>query len=523
MSILRNLVRGLVGGRVPRNTAESNTPETLASGWKALRSGESKEAERTAEVLIAAGVGDDRSIAGAHWLRAVTRAHRSDFLGALADYDTALEFIAESINCRLGRCAVLHVLERFDEALAAAEEVLEIDPQNKIAHNYRGLMLRELARLDEAETALRRSLQLDPGYHDARANLAMILIEQGRLDDAHREIVTVAAATPQHAHMRWNRATLHLLRGEFAAGWRDYESRIERPEHYGRPYRFPRWSGEALDAGSLLIIAEQGIGDEILFASCFNDAIERAGHCVIECEPRLSGLFARSFPNARVIGSKNEARPVWLSDETRVAAQIEAGSLPGLFRNDVGQFPAHRGYLHADPVRVNAWRARLDALGGALKIGLSWTGGSMKTRRSTRSVPLEQWLPILSMQGNHYVSLQYVDSRKEIAEFAAAHRIQVHDWLEGGTDYEETAALVAALDLVITVTTSLAHLAGALGQRVWVLVPANPEWRYMTTGTGIPWYPSARMFRQTQLCDWSPVIDEVAAVLSEKRWAPPSP
>jgi tetratricopeptide (TPR) repeat protein len=511
LSILRNLFQGIFASR---RDPKPDPEESASRGWAAVRAGRAGEAERIADAVIAGGRLPDGARGSVHWLRALARARQRKFVDALADYDIALERLPDSVQCRLDHCAALHVLGRFEEALGTLNAALKIDPKHKVALHNRGLVLRELARLDEAEASIRTALECDGDYHDARASLTMILIEQGRLDEAAREVDIVAAAEPQHAQLRWNRAVLLLLRGQFAAGWRDYECRLERPEHYPRPYRFPRWDGQPLAGASLLITAEQGLGDEILFASCFNEAIERARHCVIECEPRLQALFQRSFPSARVVGAKLESEPGWLKDAADVAAQIPAGSLPRMFRNDVTQFPAHRGYLAADPASVAAWRARLDRLGSGMKVGIAWTGGAMKTRRRTRSVALAEWLPILRVPGTHWVSLQYMDSGAEIEQLAATHGIEVHDWLERGADYDETASLVAALDLVITVTTALVHLAGALGKSVWVLVPANPEWRYMESGTTSPWYPSARLFRQSRLSDWSPVIDEVAAALS---------
>ena len=513
MSILRSLFRGIFP---QRKEVRSDPEETVTRGWASVRSGRVVEAEQIADAVIAGGSLADHTKAAVYWLRALARARQRKFVDALADYDVALERLPNSVDCRIDQCATLHILGRFEEALAAMEAALAIDPRHKVARHNRGLILRELARLDEADAAIREALVCDENYHDARASLAMILIEQGRLEEAAQAVAAVAAANPQHANMRWNRAVLQLLRGEFAPGWNDYECRLERPEHYRRPYRFPRWDGQPLAGASLLIAAEQGLGDEILFASCFNEAMERAGHCVIECEPRLQGLFARSFPSARVVGSKLESEPGWLKEGTDVEAQIPAGSLPGMFRNGVTQFPSHHGYLAADPLQVDAWRGRLDGLGTGLKVGIAWTGGAMKTRRSSRSLALEQWLPILRMNGAHFVSLQYMDSHAEIEQLAAAHGLEVHDWLERNADYDGTAALVSALDLVITVTTALVHLSGALGKPVWVLVPANPEWRYMASGTTSPWYPSARLFRQERLNDWSPVIDDVVAALSSR-------
>lgn len=428
-----------------------------------------------------------------------------------------MELLPGSIAIRLDLGIALHTLWRLEEALSIIETALQIDPQHAIAHNNRGLILRDLGRLEEAEAALRCALASDGGYHDARANLALILTEQCRLEEAESELAKVIAANPDHVNARWHRAIVHLLRGNFAGAWPDYESRLKRFDAYTRPYRYPRWDGRILDEGALLIYAEQGLGDEILFASCFDDAIARTKGCIIECEPRLQPLFSRSFPRARVVGSKLQQFPDWLTEGVHIAAQIPAGSLPGIFRNRLEDFPAHRGYLVADPGRVAAWQERLAALGPGLKVGIAWTGGTFKTRRAIRSLTLEQLVPVLCTSSVHFVSLQYVDSSSEIAEIRSRYGIQIQQWPEAVADYEETAALVSALDLVISVTTAVVHLAGALGNQAWVMVPASPEWRYLQKGETMPWYPSVRLFRQQQPGDWTSVVQNVRVALEEIR------
>jgi hypothetical protein len=187
--------------------------------------------------------------------------------------------------------------------------------------------------------------------------------------------------------------------------------------------------------------------------------------------------------------------------------------VPRILRSGPEHFPPHAGYLRADAERTAAWKARLAALGRGPKVGLSWQGGTQVSRAHLRSLSLERLLPVLRVPGVHFVNLQYTDSASERARLAQDHGIELVHWQEAIADYDETAALVAALDLTLSVCTALVHLAGALGKRVWVLTPFSPEWRYGYTGDRMVWYPEARLYRQARYGDWEPVIAAVAGQL----------
>jgi ADP-heptose:LPS heptosyltransferase len=263
----------------------------------------------------------------------------------------------------------------------------------------------------------------------------------------------------------------------------------------------------------VLAYAEQGLGDQIMFASCLPDALVRAESMVVECDPRLCALFRRSFPGARVVPQEAAWPPSWLASGAEITAQIAMGSLPGLFRPNADSFPQHTGYLSAAPDRVAAWRDRLAGLGPGPKIGLSWRGGLPTTRRNLRSLDLASLAPLLGGIPAQYVSLQYGDSTSEVEVLAETRGIRVHHWQDAIDDYDETAALVTALDMVITVCTSIVHLGGALGRPVRTLVPTVPEWRYGRAGDRMNWYPSVRMYRQQRLGEWGDVLDKLGREL----------
>jgi hypothetical protein len=260
----------------------------------------------------------------------------------------------------------------------------------------------------------------------------------------------------------------------------------------------------------LLVYGEQGLGDEIMFASCLPDVLQQDGEVIVECDPRLAPLFQRSFPSARVHGRASNEDTDWLSAVEPIDVQIPIGSLPSLYRRSLSAFPARGGYLQAEPSRVAYWQERLSALGPGRKVGISWRGGTVSSRRDIRSIALAQWLPILQQPGVEFVSLQYTDCADELADLQVQHGVTVHHWQEAIDDYDETAALVTALDLVVSVCTSVVSLCSALGRPVWVLVPSSPGWIFMHAGDTTPWFPCASLVRQQQAGDWQVCIERMA-------------
>lgn len=343
-----------------------------------------------------------------------------------------------------------------------------------------GSSLLALGRSEEAAAAYKRSLKVLPTYPDASFHLGM----------------------------------LNLMRGRYRDGWAGFEYRFRIPRGTRRPCE-PRWNGTSLRGRTLHVLREQGLGDDIMYSSCYSQLINDAKHCVIECEPRLEKLFARSFPQATFVPIVDNAIKVDVFNRSDVDVRIFSASVPGFLRNSIRDFPAHQGYLKADPARVEYWRLKLDALGGGRKVGISWKGGTVYTHRNRRTLSLERLLPLFSAPDVHWINLQYGDRAAEIASLHERHGIRITDWSEAiDGDYDETAALVTALDRVVSVCTSVIHLGGALGRPVQVMVPFAPEWRYGLQGETMPWYPTVRLYRQSDPADWDPVIARIRDSLS---------
>jgi tetratricopeptide (TPR) repeat protein len=440
---------------------------------------------------------------------------------AIAAFETTLVLAPDDPEALSDLGYALRLKGEPTRSLAVLERAVVLHPQHAGIRVNLGNTLQDLNRPADSLPHYERALAALPRVADPRASYAMALQALGRCDDADREFQAVLALDPGHPDALFATGLRALMAQDYAAGWRGYEYRWHRRALPSPMRRFavPRWNGEPLAGKALLIHAEQGIGDEIMFASIVPEVMTEAGHCIVECSPKLADLYRRSFPAATIVAT-DPGSSAWfasspahlISAGTRAAdLQIPAGSLPLLRRSALPDFPRHHGYLRADPARVEYWRSRLAGLGAGLKVGLSWRGGTMRTGTLRRSLRLMQLLPVMRTPA-HFVSLQYTPCDEELAELAGTG-CQVHHWQEAIDDYGETAALLGALDLTISVCTAVVHLGGALGRPVWVMAPKHAEWRYGTEGEGMPWYPEVRIFRQHTANDFDPVIERVAAEL----------
>ncbi|MCC6608234.1 MAG: tetratricopeptide repeat protein [Burkholderiales bacterium] len=438
----------------------------------------------------------------------------------------------------------LQRLNRLAEAVPHFERAVALNPADALLQNNLALAYRELGRLDEAAHLLRAAHSRKPGdpttinnlaivladlgraaearalveplvearpeFHEARCTLAHVLQDLGELDTGLAHIERVLARQPQNADVRMMKA-LHLLSlRDFERGWREYTARMTSAESPRRSFPFPEWQGESLSGKSVLVYAEQGIGDEIMFANCFGDLLEEARRVVIECDPRLAPLFARSFPGAEVFPGRLPGPHPWLEQAGEIDVQVPAGSLPRRYRSSWASFPRHRGYLRPDPEKVAHFRARLAGLGSGRKMGIAWRGGLAKTRRALRSIEPRELEALLGRPELSFVCLQHAATTEDTAAMGAFAPGRFHHWPEALVEADETAALMSALDCIVTVCSYVVHLGGALGLDVRVLVPASPEWRYLRAGQEMPWYPAARLFRQRPGERWANVVRAVA-------------
>jgi Flp pilus assembly protein TadD len=424
---------------------------------------------------------------------------RRHFLRALflrPDYYMAL--------CNLG--LVCHELERFDEAESALRRALALQPHgNEVLVNL-GTLLLDAGRTEEARPLLERACVEHPSVGSVWAAASLLHFRSGELQAAEAAARRAIECDPADSDARLALAHAQLSQQRFAEGWENYEARADSTMSPLRKLPFARWRGEDPRGLRLLVYGEQGLGDEIMFASCIGDLLDAGADVTLHCEPRLRGLFARAFPQARIVQDDAE----YLSDAGRAAIDrcVPVGSLPRVYRRSERDFPRRERYLSADPALVAAWRARLHAQAGArLSVGLVWRGGLAKTGRAQRSLTPQALAPLLRTPGVHWVVLQRDANPDEISACGEG----VSHWPDALRDLDQTAALLQALDLVISACSTVVHLGGALGCRVWVLTPIGAAWRYPATGDVMPWYANVKLVRQSRAGEW----DSVVAAASE--------
>jgi Tfp pilus assembly protein PilF len=417
---------------------------------------------------------------------------------------------------------------QFDDAAECFRRVLLIDPAHAKSHANLGAIHAMKGDIAEAEESLRCALALEPNSVHSLQALATMANARGDFAGAMAAFDKALALKPDFASARFNRAVSLLRRGDFAAGLRDFDSRWELPATPGRsklrPFKQPRWRGEPLNGGRLLVWGEQGIGDEIRMAAILPDLVARGENIMLECDPRLGSLFGRSFPSVEIVARATP--PADATKDRAIRFQVPAEDLI-MLRPSLESFRGHRPYLKPDADRVASVRETLatamEPLGPKDRIvGISWLSknaefGDLKTS------PLAAWAPILKTRHCRWVDLQYGDTTVERAALTSTHQIaplHLPD-LDLTKDIEGVAALIAACDLIITISNVTAHLAGALGKEAWVLLPfghAQP-WYWFAERGDSPWYPSLRLYRQRGFDDWSNVVKRVADDLA--KWQPP--
>lgn len=393
---------------------------------------------------------------------------------------------------------------------------LVIDPDNPRLHGHRAVVLQRSGDPVAAEQAFAAALALagDPAGPDGWIwiQAAMLDRQAGRMEIARRRIAARRAAATDDPEAEYAAALIDLADGRLTDGWAGYAARWRIPGFPSVPKATarPLWDGQAFP-GRLLVWREQGVGDEIMFLRHLEAARRRCGALVLETDPRLVGLLRRSFPEVDVRPSAADLSPSRVSDAD-FDSHLPIGALPGCLTDDAG-YPGAGAYLAPDPARRDAWRQSLrQRLPGDRLVGLSWWSKNAEHGR-TRSPDLAAWRSVTSLAGHRFISLQYEAN----ADAAAKHGIVTLPDLDPWQDLDGLAALIAAMDAVVSIDNSTAHLAGALGVPTEVLLPFHVDWRWqMPIVGGGPLYASLRMHRQGKPGAWGPPIDAVAAVLADR-------
>ncbi len=401
---------------------------------------------------------------------------------------------------------------RADAAIEFIRRAIAIKADAASYHSNLGNVLQSQGHLAEAGACYQRALLLKPDLPEVHLNLGNIFKAQGDVDSSLACSRRALALNPDSAEAAVAESMALLLKGDFACGWPNFERRWQTKDYdtQMRPYAQPLWKGEQLASGRLLIWGEQGIGDEIMFAGLISDVVRTGNRCILDCDARLQPLFSRSFPGVDVVAGVDPAN----HPEFDIAAHLPSGSLPDLFRTSTAAFAATTSpYLVADLTTRRRFRARYDD--GRKLVGLAWHTKNKKTGRS-RSIDPQLLSPLFARPGIRWISLQY-GAHVALNEQAAAANapILIDREVDQLANLDEFAAQIAAMDLVITIDNSTAHLAGALGVPTWVLLPFAPDWRWLLNCENSPWYPTMRLFRQRELGNWDPVVREIEIALEQ--------
>ncbi len=429
----------------------------------------------------------------------------------------ALDLDPQSLEPRFLLAEINEAADKLDEAIATCQRSLEIQPNHYATLIRLGTLQSKLGQARQAESAYRAAIELVPTPPRELVNsLGTTLADQGRLEESleYYDWALQLSDKDPYPLAHANRAFALLQLGRYADGWREYEWRWQCLDS-GQPrdhLRAPVWDGSSLTGKTILVHGEQGIGDEIMFATCYCDLIERAGRVVITCEPRLERLFRRAFPTATVIGVVRGHEHQWqIPPRLRVDCHVAAGSLPRHFRPAVECFPSQQQFLTAEPALVNQWRDRLRALGDGLKVGVSWRAGDKPKDIRTRTTRLQQWRDVLSISSVNFINLQHGDCGDELLALKRELGVEIHAWpdVDNRNDLDCLAAQIAALDLVISVGNANVHLAGALGVPAWSMLPCHGGWRWRRNSQTTNWYQSVRLFRQPRPGDWTGLFAQV--------------
>ena len=436
--------------------------------------------------------------------QAATAQHRAGQIDeAVEGYARVLRLDPNHKQCCNNLGVALRAQGKFQAAVAAYCRALAQVPDDAGTHSNLGNALRALGRFDEAEACHRRAIKLDPNYIEARYNLGIALKDKRRIGEALACFNEVLAGKPDHADAHWDRALAWLVAGDFEHGWPEYEWRWQLAENPERDFTQPLWDGADLEGRTILLHAEQGMGDSIQFARYAPLVAARGGRVVLECSAPLTRLF-ETLDGVDEVVSKEDALP-----DFDVHAPLL--SLPGTFATTAQTIPCEIPYLAADPARATQLRDQLTGLTGALKVGLVWAGKPSHKNDHNRSLGFEPLIGLLGLRNILFFSLQ-IGPRAEEMRTAGCDGL-IYDLSGSIKDFADTAVLLEALDLLITVDTSPAHLAGALGKPVWALIPYVPDWRWLLDRDDSPWYPSLWLFRQDQQGDWTGPLRRVAEAL----------
>ncbi len=446
----------------------------------------------------------------------------NDFTGAEDCFRRALEIKPDNamVHTNLGNTLV--ELGRFEDAFASYRKAIDLEPDLAEAHVCLGNAFKAIDEPEDAIASHQRALALKPDHAMAHYNLGVVFQAQGRFDEADASYRKTIAIEPDYAEAHHNLAMVLLLLGNFEEGWREYPWRWKTSQFFSesRAFDHPLWEGEAPAGKQILVWEEQGVGESLLFAGLIPELVQLGAEVSVECDPRLVPLFARSFPETACLPAADQVQAAPGNQDFDCHAPL--ADLGRWLRPDAASFRSPGAYLAADRDRSAAFRGRYLEKGGGLLVGLAWISKSPHYAKR-KSMTLNDLGPVLGIPGITFVDLQYGDTGAERAQFTDRTGIDIiHDGgVDQMADLDAFAAQVAALDAVVTISNTTAHMAGGLGVETLLMLDTSPIWYWQRERGDSPWYSSLRLFRQRQAGDWAEVIgrveDAVKGILADRR------
>jgi len=430
---------------------------------------------------------------------------------AVAYLKKAIEMKPSNAGCFNNMGNVFQQQGKYLESVKWYEMAARINPGHKMAHNNIAVAYLNLGNLDKALISVETALDLDPEYADAHNNHGEILRAMGDNGKALVAIEKAISLFPDMVNAHWNRALIWLSEGNFQDGWSAYEWRWRRPTTQSRAFAHgAAWQGQDIKGKVLFVYEEQGLGDILQFIRYLPMLQNLGARVVFETGPALIRLVAenRLYDRLLVGLSKMDTRPV-----DRFDFHVPLLSLPYILKTEIETIPDKIPYLTADPALCRIWKNRLSG-DDSFKVGLVWAGRSMHKNDGNRSIHLSLFKTLGKVEGVCFYSLQ----KEKHEKWTDMDSLTIFEKDLGPeiSDFADTAAIMENLDLIVSVDTSVVHLAGAMGKPVWTLLPFAPDFRWLLDRDDCPWYPSMRLFRQTSPKEWAPVLDQAALALAQR-------
>ncbi len=423
------------------------------------------------------------------------------FPEAVQSFRRALRFDPKSSEIHSNLGVALAGQGQFDEAVGCYREALRLAPQSAEAHNNLGNALRTLGNLRESRFHLQEAIRLKPAYAEAHNNLGITRLQMAEPQQAMACYDRALELRQDYPEARLNRALALLAQGNMEEGWREYEWRWNGNGLKKRTFAQPEWAGETLPHGTVLLYTEQGLGDTIQFIRHASQVKERVGSVILEAHANLLPVL-KGCPGITQFVPQGKPLPEF-------TAHCALLSLPRIFQMQLETIPTPVPYLFPEPERVSRWREVLRSIPG-MKIGVAWQGNREFRGDRQRSLALRFFAPLAAIPGVSLVGLQKGEGTEQIQEVTGQFHVHTLAGLDEGAAFVDSAAVMSQLDLIVTSDTAIAHLAGALGRQVWVVLSAASDWRWLKHREDSPWYPTMRLFRQKQLGDWAEVFRRVA-------------